>query len=138
MIDNFFLWKPFIIWLQQRSKHWAKPDTLSLITATLSDLTRSRSDLVGDNALLRQQLIVLNRQVKRPQITKREWKPSVCKPSRSCSSSSWVPDASIWQVAQPTPIQSGSPSRHANGSGNWTIHLSLCVSSFTTGTRTLR
>jgi hypothetical protein len=25
---------PFIIWRQQRSKHWAKPDTLSLITAT--------------------------------------------------------------------------------------------------------
>jgi hypothetical protein len=34
MIDNFLLWKPFMIWLQQRSKHWAKPDTLSLITAT--------------------------------------------------------------------------------------------------------
>jgi hypothetical protein len=34
MIYDFFLWKPFIIWLQQRLKHWAKPDTLSLITAT--------------------------------------------------------------------------------------------------------
>jgi hypothetical protein len=34
MIDNFFLWKPFMIWLQQRSKHWVKPDTLSLTTAT--------------------------------------------------------------------------------------------------------
>jgi hypothetical protein len=72
MIDNFFLWKPFIIWLQQRIKHWAKPNPLSLITATRSDLTRSRSDLVVENALLRQRLIVLNRQVKRPQITKRD------------------------------------------------------------------
>ncbi|MBN1449837.1 MAG: hypothetical protein JW963_02390, partial [Anaerolineales bacterium] len=35
----------------------------------LSDLTRSRSDLIVENALLRQQLFVLNRQVKRPLLT---------------------------------------------------------------------
>ncbi len=35
----------------------------------LSDLTRSHADLVVENALLRKQLIVLNRQVKRPQLT---------------------------------------------------------------------
>jgi transposase InsO family protein len=72
MIDHFFLWKPFIIWLQHRIKHWAKPTTLLLIKGTLSDLTRSRADLVVENALLRQQLIILNRQVKRPQITNRD------------------------------------------------------------------
>jgi hypothetical protein len=32
-----------------------------LISGVLSDLTRSRSDLIVENALLRQQLIVLNR-----------------------------------------------------------------------------
>jgi len=56
-------------WLQKRIKHWIKPATPALITDILSDLTRRRTDLVVENALLRQQLIVLNRQIKRPQIT---------------------------------------------------------------------
>ncbi|MBV5347456.1 helix-turn-helix domain-containing protein [bacterium] len=56
-------------WLQERIKHWTKPATSVLIIGALSDLTRSRTDLVVENALLRQQLIVLNRQVKRPQLT---------------------------------------------------------------------
>jgi len=43
-----------------------------LISGVLSDLTRSRSDLIVENALLRQQLIVLNRQVKRPQLTQHD------------------------------------------------------------------
>jgi hypothetical protein len=72
MIYDFFLWKPFIIWLQHRINHWAKPTTLLLIKGTLSDLTRSRADLVVENALLRQQLIILNRQVKRPELTSRD------------------------------------------------------------------
>ncbi|HSG43245.1 MAG TPA: integrase core domain-containing protein [Anaerolineales bacterium] len=59
-------------WLQERVKHWTKPATSVLIIGTLSDLTRSRTDLVVENALLRQQLIVLNRQVKRPQLTNTE------------------------------------------------------------------
>jgi hypothetical protein len=36
------------------------------------DLTRSKSELLIENALLRQQLAVLNRQVKRPQLTWRD------------------------------------------------------------------
>jgi len=56
-------------WLQERIKHWTKPATPALIVGILSDLTRSHTDLVVENALLRQQLIVLNRQVKRPQLT---------------------------------------------------------------------
>ena len=56
-------------WLQERVKHWTKPATSVLIIDILSDLTRSRADLVVENALLRQQLIVLNRQIKRPQLT---------------------------------------------------------------------
>jgi hypothetical protein len=43
-----------------------------LISGVLSDLTRSRSDLIVENALLRQQLIVLNRQVKRPLLTQHD------------------------------------------------------------------
>jgi transposase InsO family protein len=41
-----------------------------LISGVISDLTRSRFDLIVENALLRQQLIVLRRQVKRPQLTR--------------------------------------------------------------------
>lgn len=58
----------FLGWLKERLKPWIKPATSVLISA-LSDLTRSRTDLVIENALLRQQLIILKRQLKRPQLT---------------------------------------------------------------------
>jgi hypothetical protein len=63
------LWECLIIWSQQVFKDLIKPSNPSLFIGTLSDLTRSRTDLIVENALLRQQLIVLNRQVKRPQLT---------------------------------------------------------------------
>ena len=62
----------FLHWLHERIKHWIKPATSVLIIGVLSDLTRSHTDLVVENALLRQQLIVLNREVKRPQLTNPE------------------------------------------------------------------
>ena len=72
MIDNYILWEPFVIRLQRIIKHFTKPATISLITGALSDLTRNKGDLVVENALLRQQLIILNRQVKRPLLTNRD------------------------------------------------------------------
>jgi transposase InsO family protein len=45
---------------------WTKPVTPSLLLGTLADLGRSQSQLIAENALLRQQLIILSRQVKRP------------------------------------------------------------------------
>ncbi len=56
-------------WLQERIKLWTKPATLPLILGLLSDFTRSRADLIIEDALLHQQLIVLNRQIKRPYLT---------------------------------------------------------------------
>lgn len=56
--------------LQQRFIAWTKPDTTSLLLLTLTDQARSKSQLVAENALLRQQLIILRRQVKRPACTK--------------------------------------------------------------------
>jgi hypothetical protein len=50
----------FLPWLQERVKHWLKPAT-PLISGLLSDLLLSYTDLIAENALLRQQLIVLNR-----------------------------------------------------------------------------
>ena len=52
--------------LSSRLIHWTKPLGTSLPLATLTDLGRSKSELIAENALLRQQLIVLKRQVKRP------------------------------------------------------------------------
>jgi hypothetical protein len=50
-------------------EQWTKPVTLALVAGILSDTKRSRADMVAENALLRHQLIVLRRQVKRPQLT---------------------------------------------------------------------
>ncbi len=49
---------------------WRKPNSncLSLTTGALMDLRRSKQQLMIENALLRQQLIVLRRQVNRPQL----------------------------------------------------------------------
>ena len=47
-------------WLQERIKRWTKPATLLLILGLLSDLTCNRANLMIENAMLRQQLLVLN------------------------------------------------------------------------------
>ena len=52
--------------LQERFSRWIKPPTTSLLLGTLTDMTRGKSELLAENALLRQQLIILRRQVKRP------------------------------------------------------------------------
>ena len=53
-----------------RLVHWTTPLTSSLPLGTLADLARSKPELVAENALLRQQLIILKRQMKRPACTK--------------------------------------------------------------------
>jgi putative transposase len=55
--------------LSARLTRWTKPLTSSLPLQTLADLGRSKSELVAENILLRQQLIILRRQVKRPTCT---------------------------------------------------------------------
>ena len=50
-------------------KKITKPATVSLAAGAVSDLTRTKSDLVVENAILRQQLIVLKRSVKRPKFS---------------------------------------------------------------------
>jgi putative transposase len=56
--------------LQHSFVDWTKPASTSFILGTLTDLARSRSELVAENALLRKPLIILRRQVKRPACTK--------------------------------------------------------------------
>ena len=55
-----------------RYVHWTKPLSSSLPLGTFADLGRSKSELIAENALLRQQLIILKRQVKRPVCTNRD------------------------------------------------------------------
>ena len=50
----------------QHIQRWVKPNNPSLFADAALDLTRSKTELILENAFLRQQLIVLNRQVKRP------------------------------------------------------------------------
>jgi hypothetical protein len=47
--------------VKRHLKQWTKPATAILVTITLSDVTRSRADLIAENALLRQQLVLLAR-----------------------------------------------------------------------------
>src|SRR5260221_11570968 len=56
--------------LQHRFVRWTKPLPSSLLLGSLADLSRSKSQLIAENALLRQQLIMLSRQVKRPNCRK--------------------------------------------------------------------
>ena len=48
---------------------WTKPATNSVAVGSLCDLGRTKPQLIAENALLRQQLIVFNRSVKRPCLT---------------------------------------------------------------------
>ncbi len=52
--------------LQERVWRWIKPPVTSLVPATFADLTRGKAELLAENALLRHQLIILHRQIKRP------------------------------------------------------------------------
>jgi hypothetical protein len=52
--------------LRRRLLAATRPARAPLITGTLADLARSKPALVAENALLRQQLIILRRGVKRP------------------------------------------------------------------------
>jgi putative transposase len=58
--------------IQQRFSRWIKPSTNSLLLGTLTDMTRGKSELLAENALLRHQLIILRRQIKRPTYRKRD------------------------------------------------------------------
>jgi putative transposase len=55
-------------WIKARTK----PATSSQLLGTASHVLRSKAELVVENALLRQQLIVLKRSVKQPKLTRQD------------------------------------------------------------------
>src|SRR6266566_5009211 len=58
--------------LQHWFLSWTRPPKTSVLLGTLADLARGKSALVAENALLRQQLIILRRQSKRPVCAKKD------------------------------------------------------------------
>lgn len=56
--------------VQQSVLRWTRPTSRSRFVGTLNDLARTRAELIAENALLRQQLVILRRQVKRPACTR--------------------------------------------------------------------
>ena len=58
--------------IEQRFQQWTKPNHESLVVGTLADVTRGKGELIAENALLRQQVIILQRQTKRPPLTQRD------------------------------------------------------------------
>ena len=58
--------------VKQNIRQRIKPDTHQLVFSAIVDLTRPKAELVLENAFLRQQLIVLQRQKKRPTLTGRD------------------------------------------------------------------
>jgi putative transposase len=61
-----------IIRFRKHLSKWLKPKSNGLLINAVADLTRSKADLIFENALLRQQLIILRRSVKRPQLKRRD------------------------------------------------------------------
>jgi hypothetical protein len=44
--------------IEQGFKQWTKPRRESLVVGILADVTRSKNELIAENALLRQQVII--------------------------------------------------------------------------------
>ncbi len=72
----------FVQQIQQTSQGWLKPKASSLTLGIATDRLRSKADLMLKNALLRQQLVVVARQLKRAQFTRWDRLLWVCLASR--------------------------------------------------------
>ncbi len=59
----------FFVAARARLARWTRPAPLAVVGGAASDATRSRSDLLLENAPLRHQLVVPGRAVKRPRLT---------------------------------------------------------------------
>ncbi len=68
-----------------RVARWMRPAPIAVAAGAAADAMRSRSDLLLENALLRHQLAVLRRSVKRPQLTAADRGILVLLASRLCT-----------------------------------------------------
>jgi transposase InsO family protein len=92
------LWARLSSAAHQLLRRLTEPAHPNLVTGTLADLPRSRAELLAENALLRQQLIVLRRNTKTPRLTWRE-RLSLVFLAR------WVPNwKQVLQIIQPDTL----------------------------------
>lgn len=63
---------PILKLLEPWIRRWEKPTNQSVVLGTVADLIRGRSELVLENAFLRQQVIVLSRDKKRAPLTNKD------------------------------------------------------------------
>ena len=73
MLNQFFaqlkaVAAPLINEVRNFVLEWTKPLKETLVGGLAHDVVKTKTDLVVENTLLRQQLIILKRQVKRPQL----------------------------------------------------------------------
>jgi putative transposase len=61
-----------LAWLEPLYLRWTRLPQSSVALGVALDLTRSKPELLLENALLRQQLVILERQVKKPRLTSRD------------------------------------------------------------------
>lgn len=59
-------------WLLQTMRTRLRPHPTALVRSILTNLTCTRAELICENALLRHQLAILHRQVKRPYLNRRD------------------------------------------------------------------
>jgi len=85
--------------VQRRLLAWSRPATGSRIGSTVGDLTRTRATLVAENALLRHQLVVFQRQVGRPVFTPAD----LCWPFSPSAPRSW--HSRIWTASESLRIE---------------------------------
>ena len=58
-----------LAWFERKLRTWTQLALPSLVLDHVGDLRRDKSELIWENALLRQQLIVMKRSVKQPKMT---------------------------------------------------------------------
>jgi hypothetical protein len=61
-------WGSFEAWFMQKTR----PARRRQVMGTIADLNRSKEELIAENMFLRQQLIVLEREVERPRLKQRD------------------------------------------------------------------
>jgi hypothetical protein len=61
-----------LAWLEPLYLRWTRLPQSSVALGVALDLTRSKSKLLLENAQLRQQLVILERHVKKPRLTRRD------------------------------------------------------------------
>jgi hypothetical protein len=92
------LWARLSSAAHQLFRRLTEPARPTLVTGTLADLPRRRAELLAENALLRQQLLVLRRRTKTPRLTWRE-RLSLVFLAR------WVPNwKQVLQIVQPDTL----------------------------------